>query len=140
MEQKLTKTYAVRGLMDWQAQIKVGKAVVSVPFTGGTLTGYGVTPALFTTGNPFIMAVIENSPYYKQGRIELYRTAGEEAQPEQSDKSDQSGQSDKSAVVVACLDDARQYLIAQGADWTKLTSKSAVLKAAKEMGVTFKGL
>lgn len=150
MEQKLTKTYAVHGLMEWVAQIPAGKATLRVPFSGGTQTAYGVTPALFTTSNTLYMAVIENSSYFKQGRIKLHRMEGEEKQPDNawvSDKSDGSEKSEKSdlsdsheAVVVTCLDDARQYLIAQGADWTKLTSKSNVLKMAKEMGVTFKGL
>lgn len=67
------KTYGVRGLMEWQALIKCGKATVCVPFTGGTLTGYGVTPAEYTTENPVMQAIIEGSNYYKNGRIILMR-------------------------------------------------------------------
>lgn len=65
------KTYGVSGLMDWTTQIKAGKGSVSVHFTGGALTAYGVTPAKFSTSNPFFQNVIENSEHFKSGRIEL---------------------------------------------------------------------
>ena len=38
-------TYGAPRLVDWVAQIKAGAATVSVHFTGGALTSYGVTPA-----------------------------------------------------------------------------------------------
>ena len=66
-------TYGAPRLVDWVAQIKVGAASVRVHFTGGALTSYGVTPAEFTTSNPFIQKVIENSSYFKEGRIILQR-------------------------------------------------------------------
>ena len=61
-------TYGAPRLVDWVAQIKVGAASVRVHFTGGALTSYGVTPAEFTTSNPFIQKVIENSSYFKEDR------------------------------------------------------------------------
>lgn len=67
-------TYGVPRLVDWVAQIKVGTATVRVHFTGGALTTYGVTPAEYTTANPFIQRVIENSSYFKEGRITKLRT------------------------------------------------------------------
>jgi hypothetical protein len=70
------KTYGVDNLMDWDAEIETGKAKVRVHFTGGTATAYGVTPALYTTNNPFIQAVIENSNYFKTKRIKLIRKSG----------------------------------------------------------------
>lgn len=68
-------TYGAPRLVDWVAQIKVGAASVRVHFTGGALTSYGVTPAEFTTSNPFIQKVIENSSYFKEGRIKVLRRA-----------------------------------------------------------------
>lgn len=65
------KTYGVSGLMDWTTNIKVGKASVSVHFTGGALTAYGVTPAKYSTANLFFQNVIEGSEHYKSGRIRL---------------------------------------------------------------------
>lgn len=57
--------------MDWTTNINVGKAAVSVHFTGGALTAYGVTPAKYATSNPFFQHVIENSDQFKNGRIKL---------------------------------------------------------------------
>ena len=70
----IRKTYGVSGLMDWTTQIKAGKGSVSVHFTGGALTAYGVTPAKYSTCNPFFQSVIENSNQFKSGRIELLGT------------------------------------------------------------------
>ena len=67
------KTYGVRGLMEWVCSIACGKAVLNVSFTGGTLTGYGVTPATYVTEDPMKQAIIENSSYFKNGRIKLLR-------------------------------------------------------------------
>jgi hypothetical protein len=67
------KTYGVRGYMEWVALIECGKATVKVHFSGGSLTGYGVTPAEFTTQNPMTQAIIENSKEFKSGKIFLLR-------------------------------------------------------------------
>lgn len=72
-------TYGAPRLVDWVAQIKAGAATVRVHFTGGALTSYGVTPAEYTTSNPFIQKVIENSSYFKEGRIILLRRTTVEA-------------------------------------------------------------
>jgi len=60
--------------MDWTTNIKVGKGAVSVHFTGGALTAYGVTPAKYSTSNTFFQNVIENSEQFKSGRIQLLGT------------------------------------------------------------------
>ena len=70
------KTYGVSGLMEWQAVIRCGRATVNVLFTGGSVTGYGVSPAEYTTENPVVQAIIEGSEYYKSGRIRLLRQSG----------------------------------------------------------------
>ena len=67
------KTYGVSGYMEWVALIECGKATVKVPVSGGSLTGYGVTPAEFTTQNPMTQAIIENSKEFKSGKIFLLR-------------------------------------------------------------------
>ncbi len=66
-------TYGAPRYMDWVAQIKAGAATVKVHFTGGALTVYGVTPAEYTTTNPFIQKVIEQSKYFKEGRIVMLK-------------------------------------------------------------------
>lgn len=68
------KTYGAPNYMDWVAQIKAGSATVRVHFTGGALSVYGVTPAEYTTSNTFIQTVIEQSQYFKEGRIKLLKS------------------------------------------------------------------
>jgi hypothetical protein len=68
------KTYGAPNFMDWIAQIRAGAATVRVHFTGGALSVYGVTPAEYTTSDPFIQTVIEQSQYFKEGRITLLKT------------------------------------------------------------------
>lgn len=65
------KTYGVSGLMDWTTQIKAGKAMVTVHFTGGALTAYGVTPATYSTTDAFFQRVIEGSTQFRSGKIAL---------------------------------------------------------------------
>lgn len=67
------KTYGVSGLMEWGAAIPVGKATMKVHFSGGSLTGYGVTPATFTTEDPMKQMIIEKSDYFKSGKIFVVR-------------------------------------------------------------------
>lgn len=70
----LQKKYGVEGLVDWKAQISAGRAKVIVHFAGGALTRFGVTPAEFTTKDAFIQRVIEDSGYFKSGRIRILST------------------------------------------------------------------
>ena len=74
MKNQFKKTYGVSGLIDWQAQIKAGKASLIITFTGGGLTSYGVTPAQYTTENLLYQKVIENSKDFRRGKIKLLRT------------------------------------------------------------------
>ena len=57
--------------MDWTTQIKAGKAMVTVHFTGGALTAYGVTPATYSTTDAFFQRVIEGSAQFRSGKIAL---------------------------------------------------------------------
>lgn len=67
----MTKTYGVSGMMEWNALIPAGRCTVRVHFTGGTVTGYGVTPATFTTDNPAVIHLIEHSHWFRKGKIKL---------------------------------------------------------------------
>lgn len=62
-------TYGVLGLMEWNALIPVGRSTLRVHFSGGTVTGFGVTPAKFTTDNPAVQLLIEQSHWFRSGRI-----------------------------------------------------------------------
>ena len=63
--------YGVYGLTEWQVLIPAGRAKVSIRFTGGSLSGYGIVPATFATSNPYIQRLVQNSPEFRSRRIRL---------------------------------------------------------------------
>lgn len=56
-------------MMEWVALIPTRSNVLRVRFSGGALSGYGVTPATFTTDNASVMSIIESSRFFKDRRI-----------------------------------------------------------------------
>ncbi len=70
----MKKTYGVSGMMEWNALIPAGRTTVRVHFTGGTVTGYGVSPATFTTDNPAVIHLIEHSHWFRNRKIMLLKT------------------------------------------------------------------
>lgn len=68
----MKKTYFVRDLIEWKIILplnSVQKPFVEIEFTGGSHTGYGITPARFTTEDPVIQARLEASKWFANGRI-----------------------------------------------------------------------
>lgn len=91
------KTYGVSGLMDWTTQIKAGKAMVTVHFTGGALTAYGVTPATYSTTDAFFQRVIEGSAQFRSGKIALLSEMEVGGNPDAADAARKMAK-DKAAV------------------------------------------
>lgn len=67
------KTYGVYGLSEWHIIIDVAKRKLSIPFMGGVSKGSGVVPATYTTNNPVVQYGIEESVYFKSGRISIVK-------------------------------------------------------------------
>lgn len=68
----MIKTYAVRGLIEWQMALCRGGLTLRICFTGGRMGTNGVLPAKYTTDNPAIQRMIEESEYFKQNRVYVY--------------------------------------------------------------------
>lgn len=143
--------------MDWTAIIKAGKASVRVTFSGGAMTRHGVIPAEFATSNRFMQTVIENSDYYKTGRIRLLRSiqldedlvsekpgVKSEEMPAPGPVANEvvdEGDEGENVVAVTCLEDAQTYLKEHyGVPMHKTSSKAKCIKEAQQYGVIFKGL
>lgn len=160
-------TYGAPRYMDWVAQLKAGAATVRIHFTGGALTAYGVTPAEYTTTNPVVQRVIEQSQYYKEGRIVKLRSttvadpkgvskpkktiekpqtptptpavAGTEPTEPETPAEETPAEGLKE-VEVSCLQDVQDYLQQNfGISSYKVRSKAAAQRAASEHGVMFTG-
>lgn len=131
-------------MMEWYPLIQVGNTRKRIPFEGGARTAYGVRDATYTTANKVVQFCIERSGYFREGRIRLLATYGEKeeaAQTAESDTAQVAKAAKRKRVDVGDIDEARQYLMEEcGVDGMRLTSKSAVLSAAKSAGVQFNGI
>lgn len=151
---KITKTYGVLGLMDWQPILHVGKAKFQPLFEGGGATAYGETPAKYTTSNPILQHIIESSHYFKVGHIQLLYSnttddgsgieeegdkTTNEAEVTGAETTDAEAEESGEAMDFASTGDAAQYL-ADNFDIPKsqLRGRSNVVTAAKEHGIIIK--
>ena len=71
---KERKTYVATGLLDFKMALSVGGAIIRICFSGGSMGANGVIPAKYTTDNPVIIKIIEDSKQFKSRRITLQRT------------------------------------------------------------------
>lgn len=141
------KTYGVKGMIEWHALIPFGKgSTMKVDFTGGTLTGYGISPAKFTTGNKMVQDIIERSAYYKTGKIILmnvYDMGGpveppkKKADAKPAKKDEEGGIVPKEEITVSSIEDAREILKERGISWTKLKTEEGVIAMAKSLNIEF---
>ncbi len=67
-------TYGVYGMMEYQTIIKIGRAILKVMFTDGSMTSIGQNPAKYTTSDFLVQHAIENSSEFKKGRITVVNT------------------------------------------------------------------
>ena len=123
------KTYGVSGLMDWTTQIKAGKAMVTVHFTGGALTAYGVTPATYSTTDAFFQRVIEGSAQFRSGKIALLSEMEVGGNPDAADAA-RTVAKDKSAVGEA----AAAHAVAKGEAEDALTEAKGEAEDGEEEG------
>lgn len=65
----MKETYCARGLLDWQMALNVGGAIIKICFSGGSMGTNGVIPARYITDNEAIQKIIEDTKYYKSGKI-----------------------------------------------------------------------
>lgn len=67
----MEKTYIAKGLLEFQMVIPIGRAKIRICFSGGSMGSNGVLPARYTTDNPVIQKIIEDSEHMKKGRIAI---------------------------------------------------------------------
>lgn len=157
-------TYGISGMMEYQATIRVGRAMMKVPFSDGTMTAMGVNPAKFTTDNYMVQHAIEQSADYKRGRIykvntielddevriernelpatgsRMNDTPNKADRADKADKSDESDEPEVSEVQMvkrfACNDDARDYLeSAYGVTRSKMRTRADIQSYGRANGV-----
>lgn len=150
----LTKVYSYPGIADGEIQIKVGNALIRVPFTGGHIDRKNARNATYTTSDPVMQQIIEGSHMFGR-RIFLDRTYGTaEAKPsnttvvkkvetpgieEQSDIEDEipSVMGKTEYPEVTTFDGAVAVLKANGVKAVSLRTKTAARRAAASLGIVF---
>ncbi len=137
----IRKTYGINGLIEFLGTFYAGKAKFSATFTGGTFTGIGMKPAVYTTENPVKQAIIENSPEFKSGRIFLYSQEGESEAEAVAEDSSVVENVKTVRVEISDLQAAKDYLVEKcGAARGSLKSKQSVIDTAKANGIEFEGI
>ena len=134
-------TYEIHGQIERNCFFRIGKALVRIEFTGGSVNSTGVYPAYYVTDNTLFQRAIENSEIFrngeiKRGRVEIIAEPGDDAVQEnnESELSDLQVFSD-----VTNLQQARTLLMASPYNCTlaQLQNKAAIKAVAQEKGVSF---
>ena len=158
------KTYGIDYYAERHITIMMGKASLSVPFSGGASTGYGNTPAQFTTSEPIFQHAIEHCPLFLKGGIKILSVIEleddpkplgvEESEEERAermakvraakeaahDEDKQPQPTEMTEVEVTCIEDAKQYMMDNyGYSARALKTAKNILDAAKHTSVRFKG-
>lgn len=66
--------YAIHGMVEYILAVDFGPYHRDIPFTGGSLSGYGVRPATFSTSDEPLQILIERTEPFKSGRIKRLKT------------------------------------------------------------------
>lgn len=122
---------------------RAGKAFIDVEFRGGRANqGHGYKPAVYSTDDPAVQSMIENSSFFGKSvkLVRSYDNGSEVAAPLATEQ--------PSAAVVEMIEmpdittreAAVAYLKSRGATATQLRTDSAIQKVAMRLGVSFPNL
>ena len=133
-------TYEIHGQIERNCYFRIGKAVVRVDFTGGSINSNGVSPARYVTDNALFQRAIENSEAFRTGEI---KHGGVEVIDEAGEEKNTVSVKDEAGIVVQTdvtnMQQARNFLMAApyNCQLSQLQNKTAVKQVAAEMGVSF---
>ena len=137
MDMKKRITYEIHGQIERNSYFRIGKALVRIDFTGGTINSTGVYPAQYTTDNPLFQRAIENSNAFrcgeiKRGRVDVLdegKKAGEEPEePQYTVVAEVTNAQQARAVLMA---EPYNCLLSQ------LQNKNSIKSVAKAHSVSF---
>lgn len=122
---------------------RAGKAFIDVEFKGGrTNQGHGYKPAVYSTDDPAVQSMIENSPFFGKSvkLVRSYDNGSEVAAPLATEKPEAAVVELLEMPEIATREQAVAYLKSRGATATQLRTDSAIQKVATRLGVTFPNL
>ena len=133
-------TYEIRGQIERSCYFRVGKALLRVDFTGGSINSAGMTPANYVTDNPLYQKAIEESEQFRNGEIVIGATEKIEEKVADANvvASEENG---KKEVIVSVTNVQQARSILMGEPYkvplSELQNKVAVRAKADELGVSF---
>lgn len=133
-------TYEIRGQIERSCYFRVGKALLRVDFTGGSINSAGMTPANYTTDNALYQKAIEDSEQFRNGEIVIGATEKiiEKEPAAYAAHTEEKGNKEV-LVNVTNVQQARSVLMAEpyNVSLSELQNKQAVRGKADELGISF---
>ena len=130
-------TYEIHGQIERNSYFRIGKALVRIDFTGGTINSTGVYPAQYTTDNPLFQRAIENSNAFRCGEIKRGRVEA----LDEGKKTGEAPEEPQYTVVaeVTNAQQARAFLMAEpyNCQLSQLQNKNSIKSVAKAHSVSF---
>lgn len=155
---KVLKVYGAPGLQEWTLVLGNGPRL-HLHFEHGSQNAFGASPAEYRTENKFFQTIIEQSNYFKEGRIVLLdevvlegedddnavsSVAESEAQAvakseEPASEAQEEAQPEVAMkMVFTSVDDAREYAVEKlGVSATSVRARAALEKTLADAGVVF---
>lgn len=147
---KVLKIYGAPGLQEWTLVLGNGPRL-HLHFEHGSQNAFGASPAEYRTENKFFQTIIEQSNYFKEGRIVLLDEVvleGEEdddavssvAESEEPASEAQEEAQPKGVMKMAftSVDDAREYAVEKlGVSATSVRARAALEKTLADAGLVF---
>ncbi|MBQ5705863.1 MAG: hypothetical protein IIV73_04560 [Bacteroidaceae bacterium] len=133
-------TYEIRGQIERSCYFRVGKALLRVDFTGGSINSAGMTPANYVTDNPLYQKAIEESEQFRNGEIVIGATEKIEEKVAEGDAASAEANSKKEVIVsVTNVQQARSILMGEPykIPLSELQNKVAIRAKADELGISF---
>ena len=134
-------TYEIRGQIERSCYFRVGKALLRVDFTGGSINSAGMTPANYVTDNPLYQKAIEESEQFRNGEIVIGATEKiEEKEPvAETAPACENNSKQEVFVNVTNVQQARSVLMGEPykVSLSELQNKGAVRGKADELGISF---
>lgn len=133
-------TYEIRGQIERSCYFRVGKALLRVDFTGGSINSAGMTPANYVTDNPLYQKAIEESEQFRNGEIVIGATEKIEEKVAEGNAASAEVNSKKEVIVsVTNVQQARSILMGEPykIPLSELQNKVAIRAKADELGISF---
>ncbi len=132
-------TYEIHGQIERNCYFRIGKALVRVDFTGGSINSTGVYPACYTTDNALFQRAIENSDAFRNGEIKQGRVEIVSMKNDTADTVDEKVSGLTVFPEVTNMQQARNILISEpySCQLSQLQNKNAIKQVAAEKEVSF---